>query len=127
MGFELNWHPKGVTKHYFGWVTGEDLLRSLEQTEADEHFDSLRYVINDFLAIDGVLMETIHPELIEELAAIDKAASGMNPGIKIAIVATDPNVLNLAQAYVDSKFRSFPTRLFSTLAEAKVWLGHSIL
>lgn len=122
MPYELVWQPSGVVKRFFGWVTGVDLIRSLEQSEADSRFDTLRYVINDFLDIDGIRMETIGPDLIEELAAIDHAAAGINPNIQIAIVAKDNNLSTLAQGYIDSDLRSYPTQLFSTLSAAEAWL-----
>lgn len=98
------------------------MLLSMRQSEADARFDSLRYVINDFLGIDGVLIEQFPPELIDEIAATDMAAFTTNPNIRIAVVAVDPDVLALAQSYIDSELRAYPTRLFHTLADARAWL-----
>jgi hypothetical protein len=123
MAFELIWHPHhGLTKRFSGWVSGNDMLLSMQQSEADARFDSLRYVINDFLGIDGVLIEQFPPELIDEIAATDMAAFTTNPNIRIAVVAVDPDVLALAQSYIDSELRAYPTRLFNTLADARAWL-----
>jgi hypothetical protein len=45
MGFKLIWHDRGVTKQYFGILTGDDILDSVQQVEAEERFDDLRYAM----------------------------------------------------------------------------------
>ncbi len=121
MSYELNWEPRGVVKRFFGLVTSKELLNSSEKTEADLRFDDLRYVINDFLACTEF---TTDPGVLEELAAIDSAAAMINPGIKIAVVTTSDTLIAVALQYADSPLNTFPTRIFSTLDEARAWIGN---
>jgi hypothetical protein len=120
VSYEINWEPRGVVKRYFGCLTGHDLLQAVVDTEADARFDDYRYVINDFLAIEAVDLADAD---IEQIAAIDKAAARINPNIRIAIVATLPEVLALANQYVDSPLGAYPTRVFARMTDARAWLG----
>ena len=123
MGFKLIWHDGGVTKRYFGSLTGVDILTSVQQVEADERFDGLRFAISDFTGIDGVLLESFSDDLVEMVAAIDKAASNANPNIRIPIVTTHADIDRMARQYAASEFNVYPTKIVSTLDAAYAWLG----
>jgi hypothetical protein len=121
MGYEISWEPpNGVIKRHFGEVTGGEMLAAISKTEGDERFDTLRYVINDFLDCTGL---TVSPMEIVEIAAIDKAAAATNPNIRIAVVATHPDVVVAANNYADDPFTIYKTRVFASLSAARSWLG----
>ncbi len=120
MGYELSWTQKGVFRRFFGNVTSDELLRSVVEVEGDYRFDDLRYAILDFRECTGY---SISSEMMESIAAIDGAAAMVNPKIRIAVIATSSEMIALAQEYIDSPFNAYPTRIFATLDEAKVWLG----
>lgn len=119
MPYELIWEPKGVIKRFYGNVSAGELLKAGIDTEADHRFDTYRYVINDFLDCTGIV---VSPSVVDEIAAIDLAASASNARIKIAVVATAPEIIAVASQYADSDMNVYPTRIFSTLAEARAWL-----
>jgi hypothetical protein len=123
MGFNLIWHERGVTKRYFGALTGQDVLNSVQEVEADERFDDIRYVINDFTAIDSVALESFSSDLIDLIAAIDKAAYSANPRIRIPIVTTNPDIERMSRHYADSDLNAYPTKIVATLDAAYAWLG----
>jgi len=119
MGYEIHWEsPRGVSKRLYGAVTGDELLASNVNVEADPCFDSLRYVINDFRDCTGL---SIQAGQVEEIAAIDSAAASINPNINIAIVATLPEILAGAEAYATDSATVYPTRVFSSMDDAKAW------
>jgi len=120
MSYELVWEPKGVVKRFFGHVTAKELFRAATDVEGDERFDQLRYVINDFLGITGFSFSSSH---VDELAAIDHAAAKTNKRIKLAVIATDPGIIELATQYANSPMNSYPFRIFSTIAAARDWLA----
>uniref|UniRef100_Q47FG6 STAS/SEC14 domain-containing protein n=1 Tax=Dechloromonas aromatica (strain RCB) TaxID=159087 RepID=Q47FG6_DECAR len=123
MGYEIKWvPPDGVIKRHFGQVTGSELIAAVAKTEGDARFDTLRYVINDFLDCTGLTASSTD---VEEIAAIDKSAASINPYIRIAIVATLPEVVAIANAYMNDPFNIYTTRLFSAMDEAKSWLSCS--
>ncbi len=120
MAYELLWHTGGVTKRFFDMVTTDDMLLSVYETEADARFENLRYVINDFIDITGCDFET---PVAERIAMQDRGAAFANPNIRIAVVTRHPQVIEAAEAYSASPLNVYPTRIFSTMAEARHWLG----
>jgi hypothetical protein len=124
MPYELAWEPNGVVKRFFGHVTSAELLKAGTDTEGDARFDGYRYVINDFLDCTGFDITT---DVVDEIAAIDEAASAINSKIRIAVVATAPEIIAAATQYANSPMNVYPTRLFSTQADARSWLALPIL
>ena len=120
MGYELHWEDRGVVKRYFGQVSSEELLAPVVATEADKRFDTLRFVINDFLEAKGVAFTQADIDLI---AAHDMGAAATNPNIKVAVVAAQPEVIDLVQRYMQVAVRAYPTSIFSTMAEARAWVA----
>ncbi|MDP1525486.1 MAG: hypothetical protein Q8M20_06735 [Rhodocyclaceae bacterium] len=121
MGYEITWiHASSVIKRHFGNVIGSELMAAVAETESDPRFDTLRYVINDFR--DCVSL-TVSTEEIEEISAIDYAAAASNPNILIAVVATLPDVVAAANAYANDPLAAYKTRVFSSMDEARLWLG----
>lgn len=121
MGYEVSWEqPNGVVKRHFGQVTGRELMAAVVETEADPRFDTLRYVINDFRDCTGLSASATE---IEEIAAVDKAAAAINPNIRIAVVATLPDVVAAANAYANDPMATYTTRVFASMNEARSWLG----
>lgn len=120
MGFEIVWQsPNALIKRHFGHVTGSEILAAIVRIEADSRFDTLRYVINDFSECTGVSVSATE---MEEIAAIDHAAALTNPHIRIAIVATLPEVVAQSRAYVNDPLTTYKVCVFSSMAEAASWL-----
>jgi hypothetical protein len=123
MSYEIIWEsPQRVVKRHFGHLTSNDVLAANTEIEADPRFDSLRCVINDFLGCTGVTIST--PE-VAEVAAIDRSAAITNPNIRIAMVATHPEVVAAANAYANHALTIYLTRVFCSMADARAWLGFS--
>lgn len=119
MGYEIVWEPGGVVKHFVGYVSGDELMKAGLDTECDQRFDQLSYVINDFLACDGF---AVSPGTVDEISAIDNAAAFSNPRIRIAVVATMPEIVAAAEQYAASPMNAYVTRIFSSTADARTWL-----
>ncbi len=121
MGYEITWEPpSGVIKRYFGHVTGKELLAAVTKTESDERFGALRYVINDFCDCTEL---DVSPVVVEEVEAIEQFAALTNPNIQIAFVATLPEVVAIANTYVNAPFNAYTTRIFDDMTKARSWLG----
>lgn len=121
MGYEIVWEePNGLVKRHFGHVTGKEVLDANCNIEKDSRFDALRYVINDFSECVGVSASITE---IEEIAAIDYAAAASNPNIRLAIVATHPDVLVASARYISNPVSPFPARIFDSMDDARSWLG----
>jgi hypothetical protein len=120
MGYEITWETRGARKRFFDHVTDAELMRSVEDIESDPRFDSVRYVVNDFLAVASF---SVSEENVLTISAIAGAASISNPNIKVAIVATDTGVLALAELYADSPLNTYPTRIFTNMDAARDWVA----
>lgn len=121
MGYEVIWENRGVVKRYFGHVTDRELTQGVIETEADSRFDGLRYAINDFLACESF---AVTPGSAEEIAIMDRGASFSNPYIRIAVIAVQPEIIELVEVYANSPLNVYPTRIFSTEQEARAWIGN---
>lgn len=122
MPYRLVWESQGVIKKFFGHVTSDELFQAGIDTEADPRFDDYRYVINDFVECTGF---SVSPEVVDEIAAIDEAAAKINHSIRIAVVASLPEIIDAANQYASSPMNAYPTRIFTTRQEARIWLGLS--
>lgn len=121
MAYEIDWESsRGVYRRLLNHVTGEEILESLLTIESDPRFDSLRYVINDFLAVEDF---DISEESVLMMSAIDNAASASNPNISIAIVATDIQIQTLGKLYATSPLNAYPTKVFLTISNARDWIS----
>lgn len=120
LGYELIWEHRGVLKRFFGQVTDIDVSDAVSGIHGDERFDELRYVINDFRA--GI-EHSVSPRAVEEFAAMEQAAAITNPHIRIALVASAAKFVDLANQYSGSVPHDCPTRIFTTLDEARRWLA----
>lgn len=120
MSYEVIWESHGVIKRFFGEVTDLDMMKSVIDTESDARFDDLRYTINDFLGMTGFSFGLSE---IDDIAVIDKGASMTNPRIRIAVVTTSPDIVNFATHYANSPLNAYPTRIFTSLVDARAWIG----
>lgn len=124
MGYEIFWEgPHGVVKRHFGHVTGSELLKAVQETEEDPRFDSLHYVINDFRDCETL---AVTPAEIVEIAAIDNAAARTNSRIRIAIVATHPDVVAIGNAYASDPLTRYGTRVLGSMDEARRWVEQEL-
>jgi hypothetical protein len=120
MGHEIQWKTGGVVRRFFGHVTGNELLAVVVEIQADERFDSLRYVINDYRDVTGF---TLTPEVIDEISAIDGAAAITNPRIRVATVATAPAISAISAQFANSPLNPYLTHFFESMTEAMAWLA----
>lgn len=122
MSYELLWERKGVVKRYFGHVTCAEVFAAGIQSQSDHRFDQNRYAISDFLDCTEFVND---PAMLEEIAAYAGAAEHTNKNIKIAIVATLPEIIAATKQYLQLPLQSYATRLFPTLEEARAWISES--
>ncbi len=124
MSYEITWEPFGVVKRFYGCLTGDDLKQSGMKLHGDERFDVIKYVINDFLGVEDV---SVTEDDIEEINAIDNAASRSNRKLKLSVVATNEGILELAARYANSADNIHPFGIFTTIDDARNWLGSSVI
>ena len=120
MSYENTWEKYGVYRKFGDHITGREVLKAVQEVEGDARFDSVRYVISDFL---DVIEQDISPRDVEIIAAIDRVAARSNSKFKVAVVATLPSIRELAALYTElSHDAPFPSRLFDRIDEAREWV-----
>jgi hypothetical protein len=119
MAFEIVWEPPGVYKRYWGLVTAPEFIESVARLHGDPRFDRLRYVINDFLNIEG---HEVSEKTIAGIAAVSIDAQTNNPNIRVALVTTDDAIKQLAWLFASRTLASSPVQIFATVADAREWV-----
>lgn len=119
MPYDITWEEKGVLRRYFGHLSGAELIRAVVEVEADPRFDSIRYVLNDFLDVDSI---AVSDEDIMEISALDGAAQLSNPRIRVAVVTQDEDMRRHTESYAASGLHGYPTRVFTNQVQARAWL-----
>lgn len=120
MPFAIVWEPLGVYKRYWGVITVSEFIDSSAVLHGDRRFDSIRYVINDYLGVAG---HEVSEEAIAGIAAISMRGQATNANIRIALVTTDSRIRELAWQFSSRTLASYPTQLFSTVTEARDWIS----
>lgn len=115
------WEDHGLLRRFRGIVSLNQVGRSDKEIQAHPLFDGMRYLVDDFL--DCVNVVDLDPGLLSELAAI-AAVAVRNPGyFRHAVVSRLPAVREMAAAFVNSGFGTYPVRHFERLADARRWVG----
>lgn len=108
----------GAHKRFWGVVTPEEFLESVERFHSDPFFENIRYTINDFTATESFVLSESH---IEDAAAINIGSAATNARITVLAVTTNPLIIGMAKKY-DQLHLSTPILIFATLEEARAWI-----
>jgi hypothetical protein len=117
MPFEIFWEPKGAYKKVHGVVTAQEFMRSITELQSDPRFDRLKYTINDFTGAQAL---RITESDIHHYAAMGIGAANSNPGIRIAIVADNPEIVAMVRVY--ASLSPYQTEFFGDMASARAWI-----
>jgi len=118
MAHEITWEERGVHKRFSGFVSFDEFACTQEEVLADPRVDNLRYIINDFLAVEAY---SATREQAEYSAAINRGTSFSNPRIRVACVTTDISIKLLVKAA--SLVSSLELKTFTTVEAARAWAG----
>jgi len=120
MPYAIAWEPRGVVKHYFGFVSGAEFVRSVIEVTGSDRFDGLQFIINDFIDADD---HSINQASFEEIAAIRYGASITRSAIRTIVITTAPRFIAVADAVNSALPNGVPrTEVFSTPSLARTWL-----
>ncbi len=120
MPYRLNWEAHGVVRHYHGDVTIAERLASFEAICGDARFDSLRWCITDYLAVQHY---EVTAEATAEIAAYHRAPHLTNPRVRLAAVAVRPDVVAAIRDFIALRLAPQPYEVFATMADARRWVG----
>jgi hypothetical protein len=116
---EIIWEERGVRRNYSGVVTATEFLESIFAVQRDPRFDSLVYSILDALDVTGTDVSDFD---IKSVAAHSIGALNSNASVKVAILASDPALLAMAQIFLSPPYSSYPAEVLSTREAADAWI-----
>ncbi len=120
MTYSNEWQKRGLVRRFNGKITAKEIVNANLSLHGDARFDDLLYVINDFTLLEDFEVTDADIMLI---SSIDQIATLTNPLLKIAIVATMPDLLSWIEAYMAQMEESaYECQLFSTFKEAEEWV-----
>lgn len=120
MAWEVVWEPKGVWRRFSGTLELSDLLAAVEVVQKDLRYDSLRYSINDFLAVEQFSDPAGLTQGTDIVLGQAIGGSFSNTNLVMAIVATQPAIIAVAQMFLGGM--PYPVQLFSTVESARAWV-----
>lgn len=120
MPFELDWEARGVHTRLWGFVSGDEFVRSVCAIQGDARFDAIHYIINDFSAATGYALTA---DVLIEIVAQQFGAHATNPNCRIVYVTTDAALATLVETHFGkAQAPAYETVVLPTLEEAREWL-----
>ncbi len=126
MPYELIWEDRGVLFRFWDVVTDDQLVQCNLDVYADPKFESIEYELAIFP--DSMVFEA-SVATVRRVAEMDVEASGRNPKIVVAIVATQRVIRGLANLYrlqTEATGGLWKTAHFKTEEEARRWLAETL-
>ena len=121
-----SWKNNGLYRRYSGNVSFPEFLEGRKRVYGDPRLDDIRFQLGDFSAVESY---TASVEDIVKLAHLDAAAARSREGMCIAIVATRPDMLQLAYLYAaeSAAISSWHVSVFKSVADAEQWLSSCLM
>ena len=120
MPYQTTRESQGIYQKFWGDVVSPELFESMNVIQDDPDFDSLRFVIKDYL--DVALFDVGVKTLLEGLV-LNMRGKRTNPHIVVAIVTTNQEIIDASNAALSYRFDAYPRKLFPTLDEARHWIA----
>lgn len=120
MPYFLEWKSQGVVKHFSGFVSGSEFVKSFLEVTGSINFDSLGYIINDF---SNASSHSINQDTFEDIVAMRHGASITRSKIMTLIITTNEQFIEIADAINSRLPDGVPkTEVFPTLTLANEWI-----
>ncbi|MCK7580421.1 MAG: hypothetical protein MZV65_35430 [Chromatiales bacterium] len=120
MPYRINWEKQGIYNKLWDSVDIGQIRRMMDVIGADERFDGIHYVLNDYLDVTQLSLTPTH---IDEIVAIDIAQSYSNPRYYSISVAKDKNILKLLEYWASIHITPGRVALFTSLEQARAWIS----
>jgi len=120
MPYKIERKQNGVIKRFSGEVTFEDVLKSEKEVSGHPDFQTLRYVISDYIGSDYRGLTT---EQADEVNALRIGAHLTNPRIKYAFVIQNAGIRDQIKLAISQGLMLFETKIFDTYEQAAAWVG----
>ena len=121
MPHKNTWESEGLYRKFTGTITGDEILESNFELHMDSNFQTINYIINDFIEVTDHSIETTHTKVY---ASTDEIASNTKGKLKIALVVTQDPLITLAKSYREEMIGNrFECNIFQTIDDARKWVS----
>jgi hypothetical protein len=120
MPYRITWEKQGIYNKFWDSVDIGQIRRMMDMIGADERFDDIHYVLNDYLDVTQLSLTPAH---IDEIVAIDIAQSYSNPRYYSISVAKDKNILTVLEYWASIHITPGRVALFTSLEQARDWIS----
>lgn len=119
MPYQIKFETSGVYLRFYDVVTLDDMLAASKEMWSSPNWDTIRYELSD---ARDVTSHNLSEEDALRLAHMDNAAFLSSRRMKVAIVAKEPSVLELCEAYAKAaEGWKWQARIFSDMETAREW------
>jgi hypothetical protein len=120
MPYRITWEDHGLYTKFWGTVDVGQIRRMMDMIGADERFDDIHYVLNDYLDVTQLSLTPAH---INEIVAIEIAQSYSNSRYYCISVAKDKDILRLLEYWASVHTNPERVVLFTALEQARTWIS----
>lgn len=120
MPYRITWEDQGVYNKFWDAVDIGQIRRMMDVIGADERFDGIHYVLNDYLDVTRLSLTPAH---IDEIVAMDIAQSYSNAHYYSIGVARDKNILRQLEYWTSVHINPERVALFTSLEQARAWIS----
>jgi hypothetical protein len=122
MPYVNTWESEGLYRKFTGEISGDEILESNYELQADPNFLTIKYIINDFTEVTSHSIETTHTKAY---ATSDNIISQAKGKLKIALIATQASLISLANDYRDQmRGKLFECEIFQSIEDARKWVSN---
>lgn len=121
MAWEVIWEPKGVWRRFSGTLSLQDVISAIKAVQADPRYDSLRYAINDYTAVEELIHREDLVRGLDDILGQVIGGSFTNNNLVTAIVATQPEIIALSQGFLGGTL-PYPATLCATTEAGRAWI-----
>lgn len=123
MPYTITWEPRGVYAKFNGRCTIKDLKAVFIKIGGDYRYDSLRFVILDYLDVEH---QNLTEAEAEEAAAIDIGMTFTNPRVVFASISSDKRILELWRHFVSVNVLKHRHGIVPGVTEARAWIAEQL-
>ncbi len=124
MAYETIWESQGIYQKYWGCVSSPEMFDSFSEIHDDPRFASIRYVVKDYIGVD--VFDVGVKTLLDD-RAFNRLAQHANPNIVVALVTTNPQIIQASEIASAYSIDAYPRKQLPTLAAARKWIEDLIL
>ncbi|MFO7577505.1 MAG: hypothetical protein R6W66_07230 [Pelovirga sp.] len=113
------WDDTILTVLFTGSTSGAEIKRSVIEAQNDARFAAIRYKI---VHLHSCHLVHTDEETTREIARLHYAAAPKNPHLQIAVITSNPAVIEFVFDYINLNISKYPLSIFSSYHEVNQWM-----